>query len=348
MKGADFSNLIILVPAYEPTKILIDLVKSQLASANYGQIILVNDGSGIDAQAIFAELRGMSRVTVLDHAKNQGKGAAIKTGLNWILKNYPLCKGVITADADGQHTPEDIANIADNLLQHPNHLILGVRDFDQTIPWRSRFGNQLTRKIFRALYKIDIRDTQTGLRAIPQRLVNEFVSIPSNKYEYEMLCLIFTVKSGHQIEQVKINTIYFDHNKASHFNPIVDSVRIYYAFLQFYIIKVLAYLLDFGVFALLFLFSQQLFLSLLVARAASGWLNFRYGWVLNYLHRRRKYSSWIYLGIVSLSLLLSYSFLLGLINLGMNAYGAKLLVDFVLLLVSTVIQKVVFFRTLLV
>lgn len=237
MTAPDFSNLIILIPAYDPTVSLIDLVKAMRASSNYLQIIVVNDGSNTKCASIFASIDAISQVMVLEHIKNQGKGAAIKTGFNWVLNNHPHCAGVITVDADGQHSPEDVAKIADRLLQQPRHLILGVRDFDQKTPWRSRFGNQLTRRIFRALYKVDIRDTQTGLRAIPQQLVKAFIAIPSSKYEYEMFCLIYTVKSGYQVEQVKIQTLYFDQNRESHFNPLVDSLRIYFAFLQTCVIK---------------------------------------------------------------------------------------------------------------
>ncbi|NLI92530.1 MAG: hypothetical protein GX434_10100 [Peptococcaceae bacterium] len=51
-----------------------------------------------------------------------GKGAALKTGIQYAAQNYPECCGYVTADADGQHAPEDILKVADSLEQNPGHL----------------------------------------------------------------------------------------------------------------------------------------------------------------------------------------------------------------------------------
>lgn len=62
--------------------------------------------------------------------------------------------GVITADADGQHTVDGIRKIMRTLREKPNALILGVREFKsgEDIPLRSSFGNHLTRKVFMLLF----------------------------------------------------------------------------------------------------------------------------------------------------------------------------------------------------
>ncbi|WP_240189780.1 glycosyltransferase [Bacillus sp. P14.5] len=52
--------------------------------------------------------RSGNGVTVLEHERNQGKGAALKTGIAHAVERFPDTNGIITVDADGQHLPEDV------------------------------------------------------------------------------------------------------------------------------------------------------------------------------------------------------------------------------------------------
>ena len=102
---------VILIPAYQPDKKLISLL--DVLKTQYCHIVLVDDGS-TGCEEIFAKAK--ERVGVLlVHEVNKGKGAAIKTGLNYVLNNLKDIAGVVTVDADGQHTPADIANVAAKL-----------------------------------------------------------------------------------------------------------------------------------------------------------------------------------------------------------------------------------------
>jgi len=66
-------------------------------------------------------IAGLERVHLVHHAVNLGKGAALKTGMNYALVHFPNCCGVVTADADGQHHPEDIVRVAQRLRSIPSH-----------------------------------------------------------------------------------------------------------------------------------------------------------------------------------------------------------------------------------
>lgn len=102
------------------------------------------------------------------HAVNQGKGRALKTAFNYCLLQDPDLVGCVTADSDGQHLPEDIVHCGEVLSRHPDSLVLGCRDFDDvSVPQKSRYGNKITRTLFRYLCGLKITDTQTGLRGIP-------------------------------------------------------------------------------------------------------------------------------------------------------------------------------------
>lgn len=228
----EFSKICLLIPAYQPDAILIELVE-KLLSYTYQQIIIINDGSDPDKASIFNALKAKPNVQIIHLEKNSGKGAAIKTGMHFVLNNYPDSIGVVTADADGQHLVEDIAKIAKALYNNPNAMILGCRELSKAVPFRSLFGNNLTSWLFDKLYKTKILDTQTGLRGISATLLPDLVNIKYSGYEYEMACLIFAVKKKHPILQVSISAIYINHNIASHFKPVMDSIKIYTIFFRY-------------------------------------------------------------------------------------------------------------------
>jgi hypothetical protein len=94
--------------------------------------------------------------------------AALKTGINAILNTDIPIVGCLTVDADGQHLPEDILKTAEVFERNSSALVLGCRDFSTgNVPAKSRFGNLLTRAVYKLSTGKTITDTQTGLRAIP-------------------------------------------------------------------------------------------------------------------------------------------------------------------------------------
>src|SRR4051794_14384086 len=102
---------VVLIPAYKPSAGLIALVR-ELSSGSMA-IVLVDDGSGPEFCETFAQAAQFPGVQLLRHSVNLGKGAALKTGINRALCAFPDLTGVVTADADGQHHPEDIRRVAE-------------------------------------------------------------------------------------------------------------------------------------------------------------------------------------------------------------------------------------------
>ena len=89
-------------------------------------ILIVDDGSGPDYASYFEECKTLG-CTVLTHEVNKGKGAALKSAASYIMETYGKDCGMITADADGQHRPRDIARVARDMELYPNELVLGTR-----------------------------------------------------------------------------------------------------------------------------------------------------------------------------------------------------------------------------
>ena len=164
-------------------------MSKNLIKIKLNNILIVRDGGGKEYDKIFKELKSLN-CKILVHTQNRGKGTALKTGFSYISRVDDI-KGVVTVDSDGQHKPQDILKVAKKLRENPSDLILGVRDFEKSVPLRSKFGNILTKKIFYLLTGKKVSDTQTGLRGISKKYLDDFINIKGDKYEYEMNMLTF-------------------------------------------------------------------------------------------------------------------------------------------------------------
>lgn len=218
-------KVVLLIPALDPPAVFPDYVR-QLLSCGFRDILVVDDGSSDDEY--FRQVQKLGCI-VLKHEKNEGKGQALKTGLSYYQEHYDYEEyaGVITADSDGQHLCRDVQKLAEKLGGGTAELLLGARDFSlPQVPPKSRFGNSLTSWIFCHLLRFEVSDTQTGLRGIPNVLVSACLELPGKRFEYETTMLTEVGrKSG--ICEIPIETVYYEENKGTHFNPVVDSIKIY-------------------------------------------------------------------------------------------------------------------------
>ena len=218
-------NNVVCIPAYKPDHRLLDLVEA-LENVGLIRIVLADDGSGSEYTPVFCRAEEMG-CTIVHHAHNMGKGAALRTGIEKAVHQFGKDINVITADADGQHLAQDIVRIADAMDTYPDHLVLGVRDFDkENVPPKSRMGNRITSAFFRAATGVSCNDTQTGLRGIPASLIPLALRCKGDRYDYEMNFLTEAVKSA-PLLMIPVETVYEDGNKGSHFRPVRDSFLIY-------------------------------------------------------------------------------------------------------------------------
>ena len=97
----------------------------------------------------------------------------------------------------------------------------------QSAPLRSRFGNAVTRQVFRLATGVPVYDTQTGLRAFTADLIPSLLAVSGDRYEYELNVLMDFAGKGIPIREIEIETVYLEGNKSSHFNTVRDSYRIY-------------------------------------------------------------------------------------------------------------------------
>jgi len=277
----------VVVPALNPSDKLTSFI-CELSELGFKNIIVINDGSDFKFSHVFRDLEQSGHCIVLTHDRNMGKGAALKTAFEYFLRNFggkDMC-GVITADADGQHLPDDVLSVANALCSSTNSIIMGSRNFRQdNVPQRSRLGNTFISKAFRWLYGVSLSDTQTGLRGIPLPLIEKAESIYGSRYEYEINVLILAKKQGIKFVEVPISTIYFDNNESSHYHPFSDSMRILWVLfaglLRYFYASIISSIVDVGLFIVLnyWVFALlstevRLFWATAIARVASSAVNF--------------------------------------------------------------------------
>ena len=225
------TTIAVLIPVWQPPANLPDFVQALLLR-EFGGVVIVDDGSDAAYGPIFEDLKGMPRVSVIVHARNVGKGQALKSGLAFLEEQFPDLAGVVTADADGQHLPDDVQRVGQNLLNCGERSVLGTRSFNRNAPLKNRLGNQLTALIFRTVTRCKVSDTQTGLRGLPRSLWGRLLSVPGERYEYETAMLVELCRSGHSPVEVPIQTVYLNGNRSTHFRAVRDGMRIYFALLQ--------------------------------------------------------------------------------------------------------------------
>lgn len=270
-------KLAVIIPSLDPDEKLLRTVES-LEKIGFKNIILVNDGSKRENLKFFPSLDGYEGRVLLHHSENKGKGAALKTAFKYVLETRPDLLGVITADGDGQHLAEDVLACGEQMLETES-VVLGCRDFSgDDVPKRSRFGNRTTSLVMRLFCGMKISDTQTGLRAFPYKYLADMLDVKGERFEYETNMLISFKQKEIPYTEKKIETVYIEENKTSHFRPIRDSVRVYRFILSYCLSSVLSALVDEGAF---FLFLKLInaggitvLISTVFARIISSLTNF--------------------------------------------------------------------------
>ncbi|MCF0143419.1 MAG: glycosyltransferase family 2 protein, partial [Parasporobacterium sp.] len=259
----------------------------ELVAAGFEKIIVINDGSAPEYDRYFNQINEYPQVTLLTHEVNKGKGAALKTAFSYLAENEKDIDGAVTVDGDGQHTVKCIKGCLEKFEEHPDSVIIGGRNFNESnIPARSRIGNKLSAVFYRFAVGIKLNDTQTGLRVVPASCFEDFAVLKGDRYEYETNMLIAIANKKIPYYEVPIATIYIDDNASSHFNAVKDSLRIV-GTVGRYLIKFIAssigcWLLDLGLYALLaFLLadsgmpdSTQVLVCTVAARIVSSFTNF--------------------------------------------------------------------------
>lgn len=393
---------IALVPAYEPEPVFIRVLQDLKRQGV--EIVVVDDGSGEAYRQIFREASQYAHI--LTHRKNQGKGAALKTGLQYIwehcqgeedtiaksacqveqqgkvenirtgaghndkeyLLSWEASEGkeysqgwkddkdagdnketgcnIVTVDADGQHSAEDACRICHMAEHFPDTLILGSRRMKGKVPLRSRLGNGITRVVFRLTSGVKIYDTQTGLRAFHSTLIPKLLTVPGERYEYEMNVLLQFARDQIPIREETIETIYLSRNETSHFHTVKDSFRIYKEILKFSASSFISFLTDYCFYSLFLILGGSLTAANVCARLISASVNYTINRKFVFQNHDNFKKTAVQYFLLAAGILAGNTIVLNLLvrGLGMGELTAKILTELLFFLFSWLIQRSVIFK----
>jgi glycosyltransferase involved in cell wall biosynthesis len=154
----------VLVPTFDNPHTIRSVVLG--ARAHLDDVVVVDDGSGGEARREAELLSDEGLATVVFHAKNRGKGAAMKTG--FVAARERGYSHVLQVDADGQHDLNDIPRFLEVARANPEALVLGAPVFDASAPKIRLIGRKITQFLthIETLGRV-ITDPMCGLRVYP-------------------------------------------------------------------------------------------------------------------------------------------------------------------------------------
>jgi len=194
-------NILILIPAYNAGAELGTVLAKIAERHPREQLLVLDDGS---TTTDYGDLRAAGwRVERRPHA---GKGGALRAGFELALREgYDW---VITMDADGQHSPDDLPRFFEEIASGQWDLIVGNRMGDtRTMPWLRKMTNRFTSWLLRRLTGMPMHDVQSGYRAIC-RSVLEQIPLTTSHFDTEIEQLVRAARAGARIGEVPVQTIY--------------------------------------------------------------------------------------------------------------------------------------------
>jgi glycosyltransferase involved in cell wall biosynthesis len=206
---------VVVIPAYNAAGTIGPLIRrvKQLRL----EVVVVNDGSRDETGRAAADAGAM----VISHARNQGKGCALRTGFAFALQGgYDV---IVTMDGDGQHDPADIPRLLDAVRTSSSAIVVGNRLADgMRMPLARRCTNRLMSCLVSLLSRQSIPDSQCGFRAISRQALSS-IRLITCRFELETELLLAAARRGWTVASVPVRTIYRNH--PSHIRPLADGWR---------------------------------------------------------------------------------------------------------------------------
>lgn len=205
----------VVIPAYNAAATLGPLVH-RIRQMGL-EAIVVNDGSTDDT----AHIASRAGTLVINHLDNQGKGAAVRTGLAFALEHG--YEAVVTMDSDGQHDPLDIPRLLEIANRSPSAIVVGDRLQDRAaMPPVRWWTNRLMSWIVSVLARQRIADSQCGFRLVRREALMT-LQLSCRRFEIETELLLEAARRGWTILSVPIRAIYDGH--PSQIRPVRDGLR---------------------------------------------------------------------------------------------------------------------------
>jgi len=207
----------IVIPVYNHQAAVAGVVRKALRHGL--PVIVVDDGS---TDETYDRLKSRQDIHLLRHPRNLGKGAALVTGM---LAAAEFAEWAVCLDADGQHDPDDLAQLTQAVPTGQRPIVIGCRRGMAAAPWTSRFGRKFSNFWVWVSSGVRLTDSQSGYRIYPLPEVLD-LEVKSQRYQYEIEVLAKASWQAIPILEVPVGVSYApDGPRISHFHPWRDFMR---------------------------------------------------------------------------------------------------------------------------
>lgn len=219
VSGSQYENTWLVIPLYNEEPVIGDVV--QRVREVFPNVVSVDDGS-TDDSARQAEQAG---AVVIRHPFNLGQGAAIQTGIDFVLRQ-PETKYLVTFDADGQHRVEDAASMVDQAESQNLGFILGSRFLKGPSPvgWSKKAVLKAAAAIARYQTGLRLTDAHDGLRVI-RRDAAEQINLTQNRMAHASEIVSQLASTGLPWSEYPVDIRYTEYSKAKG-QSLLNSVNI--------------------------------------------------------------------------------------------------------------------------
>lgn len=349
-------NIPIVIQSYQPTEKFVKYC-DKLYKAKFKTVLIVNDGSGKKYKRIYDNIKRKYKFTVIEHHSYLGKGRSLKTAFNYLLNNRKDLLGCITIDQNGQYDPADITNVQKEFKLNPEKIILGKRNFKhKKFCKKLKIFNKLASLAFFVFWGLKIKDTQTSLRAIPVKCMEELLSEKGEGCEFDSQMLIST-KDKYKIKQIDITTVYGSKTKKiknCEFSKVF--ITIMTNFFKFLTNSVMSFFIDIVLFYAFYdifrnnNFEHFLLLATILSRLISSCFNYFVNYKLVFKSKQSikiTVAKYYILAIIQMSISAIIVNELAKVLGDSNASIIKLVVDAILFFVNFEVERTLVFEKIL-
>jgi len=197
-----YETLTVLVPVFNERTTVAEVIRRMRAVELpvVLQIIVIDDGSSDGSDKVLGAIED-STVRVLRHKVNQGKGAALRTGLAEARGDL-----ILIQDADLEYDPNDWPRLLEPILRGKARVVYGSRFTGERknmmpLHW---FGNRLLSVVTNILYRTTLSDMETCYKLFDRRVL-EGITIESDRFDFEPEITAKVLRRGYRIYEVPIS-----------------------------------------------------------------------------------------------------------------------------------------------